>query len=264
MNPVQAFILAVVEGVTEFLPISSTGHMILAARLMNLNQGEFIKSFEIFIQLGAILAVVVLYGQRIINRREENKKILAAFVPTAIIGFLLYKLVKQYLLGNSLVTIISLFVGGLLMILFEKYEYRNPKYLRFTSETIKNIKLLNYKQAAAIGVFQAIAVVPGVSRSLMTIIGGMLMGLSRQEAVEMSFLLAIPTMTAAVGLDIVKSGWGFTKGEWGLLVLGFMGAFITALVVVKWFVNFVQKHNFVGFGIYRMLLALIFIFLGIK
>jgi undecaprenyl-diphosphatase len=249
MNLGQALILSLVEGITEFLPISSTGHMILAARLMNIMQSDFVKSFEIFIQLGAILAVVIIYLKRILTRKKETMKIAAAFIPTAVIGLILYKIIKNYLLGNAWITALALLAGGIFILLFEKKFTENANQ--------KNIEDLSWGEAALIGVFQAIAVIPGVSRSLMTIIGGLRMGLSKKEAVEMSFILAIPTMAAASGLDLVKSGWSFTGQEWLLMASGFIGAFISAWLVVKWLLNYVQKHNFQIFGYYRIAVGLL-------
>ncbi len=247
----QAIVMAITEGVTEFLPISSTGHMVLAAKIINLAQTDFVKSFEIFIQLGAVLAVVILYIERILNRKKETLKIAAAFVPTAGIGLVLYKFIKNILLGNILVTIGALFIGGVGILLFEKFQTANSK-----PQDLK-IEELSWGKAALIGVFQAVAVIPGVSRSLMTIYGGMVLGLSKKEAVEMSFILAIPTMVAATGLDLFKSGWSFSGSEWTLLGAGFLGAFISAWVVVKWLLEYIQKHDFKIFGYYRILVALV-------
>jgi undecaprenyl-diphosphatase len=258
MNLGQALILSVVEGVTEFLPISSTGHLILASRLLGIFQSDFVKSFEIVIQLGAILAVVIMYAKKVLSKLELVKPILIAFVPTGVLGLVLYKLVKTYLLGNTGVTIGALLIGGIFMILFEKSQIPNLKSQTNLKSQISNLKP---GQALLIGLFQSVSMIPGVSRAMATIFGGMMMGLSRAEATEFSFLLAIPTMAAATGLDLLKSGWIFTPGEWWLLTSGFIGAFVAAFAVVKWLIGYVQKHDFVAFGIYRIILALAFLVL---
>lgn len=254
MNIVQAIILAIVEGVTEFLPISSTGHLVLTAKLLAIPQTEFVKSFEIIIQLGAILAVV-LETFKLLLSPKLLRNLFLAFLPTGVLGLVLYKIVKTYLLGNEMVTVLALLIGGVFMIIWEKkYEIRDMKY-------DFKIKELSYKNSLMIGLIQAISMIPGVSRAAATIFGGMGVGLSRKEATEFSFLLAIPTMAAATGLDLMKSGWSFRGDEWVILGVGFAGAFITAWLTVKWLIGYVQKHDFTMFGIYRILLALLFMFL---
>lgn len=259
MNFFQAIILSVVEGVTEFLPISSTGHLILASNILQILQTDFVKSFEIIIQFGAILAIVFLYYKKFIKDFETWKRILVAFIPTGILGFILYKIVKTYLLGNSIVVVVSLFLGGVGLIVIENYWGD-----RGNRENKGNIKDLKFWQAAVVGICQAVAMLPGVSRSAATIIGGMFLGMSRSAAVEFSFLLAVPTMMAATGLDLVKSSWGFSGSEWMILGIGFLGAFVTAVIAVKWFVGYVERHSFVSFGIYRIILAIVYFLLFIK
>lgn len=255
MNWWQVAVLSGVEGLTEFLPVSSTGHLILTAWVLKLTQTEFLKTFEVVIQLGAILSIVILYGRRLWKNPEEIKKILAAFLPTAMVGFAGYKFIKTFLLGNSLITVVALAVGGLAILLFDK---------RFNAAARgKRISDLTYKQAMLIGAVQALAVVPGVSRALVTIWCGLTAGLSRKEAVEMSFVLAVPTMAAAAGYDILRSGWGFSETEWGLLALGFVISAIVAFVTVKWFLRLVQQHGMILFGWYRLLAAAIFLLAGI-
>ncbi len=243
--------MAAVEGVTEFLPISSTGHLILTAKLLAIAQTDFVKSFEIVIQLGAITAVLIMYARKVLAKLALVKPILIAFVPTALWGLMAYKFIKGYLLGNTAVTVWALLLGGIFMIWYER-KMRNK-------EGKLKIEDLDCKKSLQIGLFQAISMVPGVSRAMATIFGGMGAGLSRAEATQFSFLLAIPTMAAATGLDLFKSGWSFTTDEWGMLFTGFIGAFVSAFVVVKWLVGYVQKHDFVAFGIYRIVLALIFL-----
>jgi undecaprenyl-diphosphatase len=251
MNIFQAVILSIIEGITEFLPISSTGHLILASHVLRIPQTEFVKSFEIIIQLGAIVSVVVLYFKKLIHSKMLYKRLLLSFLPTALFGFTLYRVIKTYLLGNSLVVVLSLFIGGIFLILFEKYFPQK--------KTIKTMENASKKDAVIIGLFQSVSMVPGVSRSAATIIGGMTVGFDRKSAVEFSFLLAIPTMAAATGLDLVKSGFSFSSYEFLLLGIGFIVSFITAWVAVKYFLSYVQKNTLVPFGMYRILIAILFL-----
>ncbi len=248
----DAVILGIVEGLTEFLPISSTGHLILASKLLGLPQTNFLKTFEIVIQLGAILSVIFIYFKRLERDVELWKRIIVAFVPTGIVGFMLYKVIKCYFFNPNIV-IYMLAIGGVLIILIEKYFEKHP--------THGSINAMNYKQAIAIGLFQSLAVVPGTSRSASSIIGGMFSGLSREEAVEFSFLLAIPTMFAATGYDIYKSGLSITTSQWHLIAIGFFVSFLSALIAVKTFIRFVGKHTLEIFGYYRIIVAILFFIL---
>jgi len=252
MNILQAVVLSIVEGITEFLPISSTGHLILVSKLLAISQSEFVKSFEIAIQLGAIAAVAWMYKNEIITNKKIWPKIILAFIPTAIIGLVFFKIIKTYLIGNVGITLAALAVGGVLLIFLEKIPLFNSKTKK------KTIPDLSNRQSIIIGVAQSLSVIPGVSRAAATIVGALGMGLTREEAVKFSFLLAIPTMAAATGLDIIKTGWRFTGSEFAILGVGFVGAFVTALLTVKWLVEYVRKHNFAGFGVYRLLLAGVF------
>ena len=258
MHFFDAVILGVIEGVTEFLPISSTGHMILASAVLHLEQTDFLKSFEIIIQLGAILAVVVLYAKTFLKNFDLLKKIFVAFVPTAVIGLVFYKIVKVYLLGNNAIVIASLFFGGLIILWFSEWEKKNNALLE--KGTITNSSILSYKQAALIGVFQSIAIIPGVSRSAATIIGGRLLGVKRKEIVEFSFLLAVPTMVAAAGLDILKNYHTLIHGNLGLLLTGFIVSFVVALFAIKGFINFVKRYSFEVFGWYRVVIAIVAVY----
>lgn len=251
MNYFQSFILSVVEGVTEFLPISSTGHLILASTILKIQETDFVKTFEIFIQLGAILAVIFLYRKTILEKKGYWKKIIVAFIPTGILGVVLYKFIKKYLLGNSLVVVLSLFIGGIILILIEMYLAKNKK------ERVP-MDNLSYKNALVIGGFQSLSMIPGVSRAAATIVGGLLLGMGRESAVEFSFLLAVPTMLAATGLDLVKSHISFSSQELILLGIGFTGAFITAIFAIRYLIGFVKKHTFIPFGIYRIIVAVVF------
>lgn len=257
MDYLQAIIFGIVEGITEFLPISSTGHLNLTRVLLNVPNSSFFTSFEIFIQLGAILAVVVLYWRTTFRDTEAWKKILAAFIPTAIIGFILGKFIKTYLVSNEYVTLISLFIGGILLIALE-YMYKEKAHHK------GDITALTYKQAVLIGVCQAIAVIPGVSRSAATILGAMYLGAKREAAVTFSFLLAIPTMLAATVFDMKDANFAFSQHEYILLAIGFIVSFFVALLAIKWLVSFVKTNTFIPFGVYRIILAVLFYFLIIK
>lgn len=252
MNLIQAFILSLIEGLTEFLPISSTGHLILASKLMGISENEFVKTFEIVIQLGAILAIVVLYSKRFLTEIDLYKKLIVAFIPTAIVGITLYPVIKDVLLASSTITLHALFWGGVVLIIFEKLLFKNRK------NTEKNSKEISYKQAFTIGVFQSLSVIPGVSRAAATIIGGIGVGLSRIQATEFSFLLAVPTMLAAATLDIYKSRGEIVQTGFITLIFGTSLSFIFAMLSVKFLVNYVKKHDFTIFGIYRIALAILF------
>ncbi len=249
----EAIILSVVEGVTEFLPVSSTGHLILASNLLAIPQTAFVKDFEIIIQLGAILAVLFLYWRRLLVNRDIFTRVLVAFIPAAGIGFILYKTITESLLGNTFVTLWALFIGGIILIVFE-YFY-GKKVLVPTNEQIEKISLWH---SFLIGLFQSIAIIPGVSRSGASIVGGLITGLSRKDAVEFSFLLAIPTMFAATLFTLYKNNFSFSGEQTGILAIGFIGSFVTAIFAVKFFLRFIERHTFVSFGIYRILVALLF------
>lgn len=251
MNIFQAFILGIVEGITEFLPISSTAHLILTADILGLSQTSFQKSFEIIIQLGAILAVIVLYGRSFFDW-EVLKRLLVGFIPTGVIGFVLYPVIKTYLLESTSLLLWSLFVGGVILIAFERFHTESTD-----GEGIGSIPLW---QCATVGLVQAVAIVPGVSRSAATIVGGLLLGISRRTIVEYSFLLAVPTMAAATGLDILKNYQEFSGAQLAPLLVGFVTSFIVALAAIRWLLYYVRQHDFTGFGIYRILVAFIFFF----
>ncbi|MFA6463500.1 MAG: undecaprenyl-diphosphatase UppP [Candidatus Paceibacterota bacterium] len=254
MHFIDVIILGIVEGVTEFLPISSTGHMILASRILGLTQSDFLKSFEIIIQLGAILAVVALYFRKFFDI-EVLKRIIVGFIPTAIIGLIFYKLVKNFL-GSESVVLWSLFLGGVVIILFEILKKNE------TGKEENGITKLTYKDCTKIGLFQSIAIIPGVSRSAATIIGGLSIGIDRKTITEYSFLIAVPTMVAATGLELIKGGANITPDQFGLLFVGFLVSFVVAFVAIKSFIKFVQHHKFTGFGIYRIVVAGVFFFVG--
>jgi undecaprenyl-diphosphatase len=257
MNMVHAVVLGVVEGVTEFLPISSTGHMILAARILHIAQSDFVKSFEIIIQFGAICSVIVLYYKSLFLNWKIVRRLAAAFIPTAIAGFLFYKLVKGFLMGNSAVVLWSLLVGGICLIVFELLH-------RERADATDNVAAISYRQAVLIGLFQSIAIIPGVSRAAATIVGGLLAGLKRKAIVEFSFMLAVPTMLAATVLDIAKSKAVFERSNVTFLLIGFMTSFIVALIAIKFLLAFIKKRTFIGFGVYRILIALFFLLIVLR
>ena len=248
MSLLHAIILGLVEGITEFLPISSTAHLILASHLLRLAESEFVKSFEIIIQLGAILSVVVLYWSKFWNW-EVFKKLVVAVIPTGVIGLTVYKAIKGYLLGNVNVVLAALLIGGIVLILFERWRLQDTNDVDFSEIT--------YRKAFLIGLFQAIAVIPGVSRSAATIVGGSLIGVSKRTIVEFSFMLAVPTMLAATGLELVK-GRAALAGNYGILAVGFVVSFLTAIVAIKSFLGYIKKHDFAAFGWYRVVLAVVY------
>ena len=252
MELIQALILSFVEGVTEFLPISSTGHLLLVTRFLNIPQTEFVKSFEVIIQLGAILSVVVIYWKKLLGNFKLWKNIVVAFIPAAVVGLLLYDFIKAVLFENILVVVFALLIGGILLIVIEKF-------FKEKDSAVGSLEELTLKQSFLVGIAQAFSVIPGTSRAASTIIGGLLVGAKRKVAVEFSFLLAIPTMMAATGLDLVKSDFSFSSNELMILGVGFIGSFITAMFVVKWFIKFVQTNNFFWFGVYRIVLAVLFL-----
>lgn len=260
MDFIQTLILSFVEGVTEFLPISSTGHLILTSQILGIEQTEFVKSFEIIIQLGAILSVVLLYFKTLLNRRVWPQ-IIAAFIPSAIVGLLFYKVIKGVLIGNSMITIIALFLGGLVLIGIELW---NKKKTQGKTDPAINIEQISLKNAFIIGLFQSISVIPGVSRAGATIIGALVLGTNRKTAAEFSFILAVPTMIAATGLDIAKTKLAFTSIELGMLGVGLIASFVTALLAVKLFIKYLSNHSFAIFGIYRIILALAFWFIFLR
>jgi len=247
----QSVILSIVEGITEFLPVSSTGHLILTADILRIAQSDFVKSFEIIIQLGAIAAVVFLYWKTLTTSKLVWSRILIAFLPTAIVGFSLYQFIKGYLIGNTIVTLAALFFGGIVLIILEVLHKEKDHHAG-------RIEDITTKQAFIIGLCQSTSIIPGVSRAAASIIGGLFVGMRRKTAVEFSFLLAVPTMLAASGLDLIKNNFAFSQNEYMLLAVGFVVSFIVAIIAVKLLLQFVQTHTFIPFGIYRIALAVFF------
>lgn len=261
MNIIHTIIISIIEGLTEFLPISSTAHMDIARVILSVPSSEFIKSFEIIIQLGAILAVVILYAKKVFSSWLYIRNLIIAFIPTGIIGFILYKLIKSFLLGNIWVEAIALLIGGIIIILFENYQSKRDQT---QSEKVK-LEDLTFKQLITLGIAQSLAVIPGVSRSGAVIISGRALGLGKELITEFSFLLAVPTMLGATLYEVYKTGFSFSSSEWGTISLGFIISFIVAIFVIKWFLEYIKKHTFKVFGWYRIILGCILIialFLG--
>lgn len=251
MTLFQSIIIAIIEGLTEFLPISSTGHMILASAAMGIHEDEFVKTFEVFIQLGAILAIALMYIKRFFKSIDIYLKLLTAFFPTAIVGLLAYDFIKGYLF-NPIVVSVSLILGGIILILIDK------RVIAQKSE-FEEVEEMSYKSAFFIGLFQCLSMVPGTSRAAATIIGGVFNGLDKKQATEFSFLLAVPTMMAAGGYDLLKSELVFTNAQISMLGVGFFVAFIAAWIAVKVFLKYVSNHGFTAFGWYRIALGILFL-----
>ncbi len=253
MNTFEAIILAIVEGLTEFLPISSTGHMIIASAVMGINQSEFTKIFTVNIQFGAILSVVVLYWRRFFQSFDFYLKLFVAFLPAAFIGFFLGDHIDSWL-ENELVVAVSLLLGGIVLLfvdrLFVAREDKGP-----------SIESMNYLTALKIGFFQCIALIPGVSRSAATIIGGMTQQLSRKSAAEFSFFLAVPTMFAASAYKLLKDYKHIRPADVETLLLGNVVAFVVAMLAIKFFIGFLTKYGFKLFGYYRIALGLLILLL---
>jgi len=241
----QAIILAIVEGITEFLPVSSTGHMIIASSFMGISHLEFTKMFTVNIQFGAILSVLVLYWKRFFQTTDFYFKLFVAFLPAAIIGFLLNDFIDA-MLENVVVVAVSLLVGGIILIFIDRIANDNTRE-----------REISYFDALKIGFFQCIAMIPGVSRSASTIIGGMLQGLSRKQAAEFSFFLAVPTMAAAGGYKLLKTYDTIQAEDIKVLLIGNLVAFVVAMLAIKFFISFLTKYGFKVFGYYRIILGLI-------
>ncbi len=252
----KSLVLGIVEGITEFIPVSSTGHLILAGDVLGFGD-EKAKVFEVFIQLGAILSVVWLYREKILGvvrgfrRREDARSLLVnvtiAFLPAAFLGLLLHKGIKLYLF-NPVTVAGALIAGGIAILLIEKMDHRAH---------VADVDNITVKQAFGAGIAQCFALFPGVSRSGATIMGGLILGFDRKVAVEFSFFLAIPTMFAATGFDLVKSLNLLSLGDVPFFLVGFVTAFFSALIVIKAFLGYVSRHDFSGFAWYRIAFGLL-------
>lgn len=253
MNIFQALVLAVIEGITEFLPISSTGHMILASYIMGIEENQFVKNFEVIIQFGAILAVLVVYWRRFLPNWNFYKKLFVAFLPTAAIGFIAKDYVDE-LLGKADVVAWSFILGGIFLIWSDRIFER----LNTSGRTVED---LTYKDSVVLGLFQSIAMIPGVSRSAATIIGGLTLGLNRKDAAEFSFFLGVPTLAAATLLKSFSVLKTVEASQIHLLLVGNVVAFIVAILAIKTFIRFLSTHGFKYFGYYRILMGVIFLIL---
>lgn len=253
MTIFEAIVLAIVEGITEFLPISSTGHMIIASSLLGIQKDAFTKLFEVAIQLGAILSVVVIYWKKFFDfsRLSFYVKLIIAVLPSLIMGYLFADKIDA-LLESSLTVGITLLVGGVVLLFVDKW---------FAAPTVTTEDQLSVFRALRIGFWQVIAMIPGVSRSAATIIGGMQQKLTRSLAAEFSFLLAVPTMAAATGYKLLKGYRLLEKnsGDLQLLLIGNLVAFVVAFVAVRSFIGYLQKHGFKLFGYYRIIVGTIII-----
>jgi len=252
MTIFYSILLGLIEGITEFLPISSTAHLIITSKALSIPESDFLDSFLISIQLGAILSVAALYARKLFKAPKLILKIAAAFIPTAIIGLGAYKLVKNYLMESLPLIATALLIGGIILIVLEKYFARRQQI-----KVNQDLGQLSYRQAALIGVFQSLAIIPGVSRSAATIMGGLALNISRKNIVEFSFLLALPTMAAATALDLYKTPPVLHGNDLLIWLIGLITAFITAVLGIKFFLKFIQKNDFQIFGWYRIFLGLI-------
>lgn len=278
----KVLILGIVEGLTEFLPISSTGHLILFGKFIELSPKEFSNAFFVIIQLGAILSVLYLYfndlnpiGKYKIQEKVGDKykslslkdkwklrdmptmrllaKIIIGFLPAAVLGFLFDDLIDKYLFNEVTVSIALIFYGIIIILMEKKNKDSNFKY--------NDLDDISLKTAFFIGVFQCLAMVPGTSRSAATIIGAMLLGCSRTSAAKFSFYLAIPTMLGATALKVIKIGISFGLWQWFLIIVGGIVSYIVALIVIKKFLSYIRNNDFTCFGIYRIILGILVLFI---
>ncbi len=254
MSILESIIIAIVEGITEFLPVSSTGHMIIAQSLLGMESTEFVKAFTINIQFGAILSVIVLYWKRFFQTVDFYVKLLIAFLPAAVIGFLASDYIDA-MLESVFVVAVMLVIGGVFMLFVDKW-FNKPE----------ENQEMDWKRALKIGFFQCIAMIPGVSRSMATIVGGMSTKLSRQNAAEFSFFLAVPTMAAASGYKLMKlinepNGVQLLSDNLLTLLIGNAVAFIVAMAAIKFFIGYVTKFGFKAFGYYRIVVGVVLLVL---
>lgn len=248
MGWLETLIIAIVEGITEFLPVSSTGHMILTQKILGVENSEFVKAFIVNIQFGAILSVIVLYWKRFFQSMDFYYKLFVAFIPAAVLGFLLSDFIDN-MLENVWVVAISLLAGGFILLFVDKW---------FKTTTLEEP---DYKKSLYIGVFQCIAMIPGVSRSAATIIGGMAQKLTRKAAAEFSFFLAVPTMFAASAYKLLGNYHHFSGSQWSLLLAGNLIAFLVAMIAIKSFIGFLTRYGFRAFGWYRIAIGLLILVL---
>ena len=249
MDIIQAIIIGIIEGFTEFLPISSTGHMIVASKFLGVSQDHLTKAYEVIIQFAAIMAVLLLYKEKISFKKISLwQKLFVAFLPLAVIGFLFKDIIKT--LFTVEIVAWMFIVGGIIFLVVEKF------YKEESSHTY-DVEQVSMKQALWIGIAQIFSLIPGTSRAGATIIGGLLVGLDRKASAEFSFLLAIPVMAAVSGYDLLKYYGEFADANWGAFVAGFVTAFVVAYLTIKLFLVFLQRFTFVAFGWYRIILGIL-------
>lgn len=248
MDIIQAIIIGIIEGFTEFLPISSTGHMIVAAEFMGIEESALMHAYEVIIQFSAIMAVMLIYREKITFKKVDLwMKLFVAFLPLAIVGFIFKDMIKE--LFNVQTVAWMFIVGGVIFLLLE-YFYEEKEY------HVNEVEKVTYRQAWWVGFAQIFSLVPGTSRAGATIVGGLLTGLDRKTSSDFSFLLAIPVMGAVTAYDLLKHYQDFADANWGVFVVGFVVSFIVAYITVKLFLVFIQKFTFVPFGIYRIVFGI--------
>lgn len=259
MTLFQALIFGLVEGLTEFLPISSTAHLIMTSAFFDMQQSEFVSFFEVFIQSGAILAVVVLYFNFILKHKSYILKLITSFIPTATVGFLLHPFIKSVFFNSTMLISLSLISIGVLFIVLE-YFIKQGKF-----SLIGRLSNLTYKHAFLIGLLQSMAVIPGVSRAGAVIVGMMLLRYRRDEAALYSFLLAVPTILAASIFDLLKTDLSIISQEGNIMALmtGFVTSFVVALLVIRWLIQYLQKNSLAIFGAYRILVGATLLFASV-
>ena len=245
MDILQAIIIGVIEGFTEFLPISSTGHMIVASEFLGVSQDALTKAYEVIIQFAAILAVMLIYKEKLTLKKIVLwQKLFVAFLPLAIVGFIFKDEIKTLF---TVEIVAWMFIAGGLVFIVVEHFYEEKEH------HVSDVEKTGYRQALWIGLAQIFSLIPGTSRAGATIIGGLLAGLDRKASAEFSFLLAIPVMAAVSGYDLLKHYQDFADADWGAFLAGFIAAFLVAYVTIKLFLAFLQKFTFVAFGLYRIL-----------
>ena len=249
MDIFQAIIIGIIEGFTEFLPISSTGHMIVASKFMGIEESALMHAYEVIIQFAAIMAVMLLYREKITFKKVDLwMKLFVAFLPLAIVGFIFKDVIKTLF---TVETVAWMFIIGGVVFLVVEYFYKEKEH------HIRDVEKVSYTQALWVGIAQIFSLVPGTSRAGATIIGGLLSGLDRKTSMEFSFLLAIPVMAAVTGYDLLKHYQDFADANWGAFIVGFITAFVVAYVTIKLFLVFIERFTFVAFGVYRIIFGII-------
>ena len=249
MDIFQAIIIGIIEGFTEFLPISSTGHMIVASKFLGVSQDALTKAYEVIIQFAAILAVILIYREKVTFKKIDLwQKLFIAFLPIAVVGFIFKDQIKMLF---TIEVVASMFIIGGILFLILEYFYEEKEW------HIADVEKVSYKQALWVGIAQIFSLIPGTSRAGATIVGGLVVGLDRKASAEFSFLLAIPVMAAVTGYDLLKHYQDFADANWGAFVTGFITAFTVAYLTIKLFLAFIQRFTFVAFGIYRIIFGVI-------